>query len=48
MKMGINMIRALSILINEYNKLKLLKDYRNKLSHLSVLSLVEIQMLLDK
>lgn len=38
MKIGIIMIRALSILITEYNKLKLLKDYRNKLSHLSVLS----------
>ena len=48
MKIGINMIRALSILINEYNKLKLLKDYRNKLSHLSVLSMVEIQRLRDK
>ena len=31
----------------EYNKLKLYKDARNRLSHLSVLSMEEIQMLLD-
>ena len=32
----------------EYSKLKLFKDARNRLSHLSVLSMEEIQMLLDK
>ena len=36
------------IATKEYNKLKLFKDARNKLSHLSVLSMGEIQMLLDK
>lgn len=38
----------ISIPNKEHNKLKLFKDARNKLSHLSVLSLVEIQMLLEK
>ena len=37
-----------SIPNKEHNKLKLFKDARNKLSHLSMLSLAEIQMLLDK
>ena len=37
-----------SIPNKELNKLKLFRDDRNKLSHLSVLSLAEIQMLLDK
>ena len=35
------------IINKEYNKLKLYKDARNRLSHLSVLSMEEIQMLLD-